>query len=417
MGEQDRALHEIADARARLSELADELARKAEPDRLKAMAQVKAEELKVKAKEFAAEKTAELKQHAKDAAVEKATELKTHAKETVMQRTTELKERADTPRGWSLLGALIGAGVGSALMRKAFTKREEYRYDEYRDNRWRDEDRWRYDSLRAGRAYDDRYGTAERTDIGYGGYGAGTSYGDAGYQGVSSNLDVSSSRDVDTGDGGLKAKASETAANVKERASEAAHSVKERAVDVKERAAGAVDHLRERASHLRERIPSRDTVQYRTTDWFNRTLDEQPLLLALGGIAMGMLASTLIPVSNRERRLIEPAKRRAEEEISHLGDQLNQKLQGSESQSSGYENRQGQGYSASSMSSTSDLNTPASTSTGFGASSISSPPSTSASSGVSVAGTEDSADALASSPSGSSRIPPLPPLDDVTKVH
>jgi len=439
MGEQDRALHEIADARARLSELADELARKAEPDRLKAMAQVKAEELKVKAKEFAAEKTAELKQHAKDAAVEKATELKTHAKETVMQRTTELKERADTPKGWSLLGALIGAGVGSALMRKAFTKREEYRYDEYRDNRWRDEDRWRYDGLRASRGYDDRYATAERTDVGY---GAGTSYGDVGYsssasvgyQGVPPNYDVSSNRDlgrdVDTGDGGLKAKASDAAANVKERAADlkdrAAGTVdhlKERAVDMKDRAAGRVDHLRERASHLRERIPSRDVVQYRTTDWFNRTIDEQPMLLALGGIALGMLASTLLPVTNRERQLIEPAKRRAEEEISHLGDQLNQKLQGNEQQaSSTYENRQG--YSASSMSSTSDLNTPASTSTGFGASSISSSTPTSASglgsastSGVAVSGTEDSSDALASSPSGSSRIPPLPPLDDVTKVH
>ncbi|WP_164002104.1 hypothetical protein [Pyxidicoccus caerfyrddinensis] len=424
MGEQDRALHEIADARARLSELADELARKAEPDRLKAMAHEKAEELKVKAKEFAVEKTAELKQHAKDAAVEKATELKTHAKETVMQRTTELKERADTPKGWSLLGALIGAGVGSALMRKAFTRREEHRYDEYRDNRWRDEDRWRYDGMRSGRAdvrYEDRYATAERTDVGYQGAAS------TGYQGVPPNYDMSSSRDfsrdLDTGDGsgGLKAKATETASHVKERASEAAHTVRDRAVDMKDRAADRVDHLRERASHLRERIPSRDVVQGRTTDWFNRTLDEQPIFLALGGIALGMLASTLIPVSNQERRLMEPAKRRAGEEISHLGDQLNQKLQAREEPSSSYESRQG--YSASSVSSTSDLTTPA-TSTGFGASSISSPSSSSgpgattpSTSGVIVSGTEDSTDALASSPSGSSRIPPLPPLDDVTKVH
>ncbi|WP_164007140.1 hypothetical protein [Pyxidicoccus trucidator] len=437
MGEQDRALHEIADARARLSELADELARKAEPDRLKAMAHEKAEELKVRAREFAVEKTAELKQHAKDAAVEKATELKTHAKETVMQRTTELKERADTPKGWSLLGALIGAGVGSALMRKAFTRREEHRYEDDRDNRWRDEDRWRYDGMRAARtdprySDEDRYASAERSDIGYRDVGdyQGASVG---YQGVSSNYDVGSvdyDRSADTG--GLKARASETASNVKERASEAAHSVKERAVDVKdrvmgkasdvrERASGSMDHLKERASHLRERIPSRDVVQYRTTDWFNRTVDEQPILLALGGIALGMLASTLIPVSNKERRLIEPARRRAEEGISHLGDQLNQKLQGSEEPSSDYEGRQG--YSG--LSGASDLNTPASTTTGFGASSISSPVSSSGlgatssppTSGVSVAGTEDSADALASPPTGTSRIPPLPPLDDVTKVH
>jgi hypothetical protein len=328
-------------------------------------------------------------------------------------------------------------------MRKAFTKREEHRYDDYRDNRWRDEDRWRYDGMRAGRTdlrYEDRYATAERSDIGY---GAGTSYGDVGYQGAAStgyqgvppnydlaDRDLDVNRDVDTGNGGMKAKAADAVSNVKgraadaahtvkDRASEAAHTVRDRAVDVKDRAAGAVDHLKERASHLRERIPSRDTVQYRTTDWFNRTVEEQPILLALGGVALGMLASTLIPVSNKERRLIEPAKRRAEESINQLGDQLNQKLQGVvEEQSPGYEGRQG--YSASSMSATSDLNTPASTNTGFGASSISTPVSSSglgATSGVGVAGTEDSADALASSPSGSSRIPPLPPLDDITKVH
>jgi hypothetical protein len=417
MGEQDRALHEIADARARLSELADELARKAEPDRLKAMAQEKAEELKVRAREFATEKAGELKQHAKDAAVGKATELKTHAKETVMQRTTELKERADTPKGWSLLGALIGAGVGSALMRKAFTVREERwgegdRYGRYRDERWREDDRWRYDGLRAGRAdpryaEEDRYTTADRADIGY---GEGTRYGGIPYDASSRGVEGE-----DTG-GGVKARADEAVSNVKERAADVAHTVKDRATDVKDRAVGKASEVRERAmgavDHLRERIPSRDVVRHRTSDWFARTVDEQPLLLALGGIALGMLASTLVPVTNKERRLIEPARRRAEEGISQLGDQLNQKLQGSEERPSDSESRQG--ASASGRSATSDLTTPASTSAGFGASSVSTPVSPG---GLGAAGTQDNTDALASSPSGSSRIPPLPPLDDVTKVH
>lgn len=455
MGEQDRALHEIADARARLSELADELARKAEPDRLKALAHDKAEELKVKAKEFAVHKKDELKQHAKDAAVEKATELKTRTKETVMQRTMELKERADTPKGWSLLGALLGAGVGSALMRKAFTRREERwsadsdtRYGRYRDDRWREsdrwreDDRWRYDGLRSSGRTDvgygeDRYATAERADIGY---GAGTSYGGVPFDEFAGRNPSVESEDTS---GGVKARAAEGVHNVKERASEAAHNVKERAVDVKdravgkatevrERAAGAVDHLRERASHLRERIPERQVVQQRTSDWFNRTLDEQPLLLALGGIALGMLASTLVPVSRKERELMEPAKRRAEEGISQLGEQLNQKLGVSEQASSGMETREDfsspiltpSGVPASSMSATSDLTTPASTSgTGFGATSLSGPGNTGTSfgatstttSGAPVVGSENNADSLASSPSSSSRIPPLPPLDDLTK--
>ncbi len=442
MGEQDRALHEIADARARLSELADELARKAEPERLKAMAHDKAEELKVKAKEFAVSKKDELKQHAKDAAVEKATELKTRTKETVMQRTMELKERADTPKGWSLLGALLGAGVGSALMRKAFSKREERwsedrydtRYGRYRDDRWNEDDRWRYDGLRSsgrdlGYSSDRSYTPAERSDIGY---GAGTSYGGVTYdEAASRNLGATPVDTEDTG-GGMKARVSEGAQNVKERASDAAHmmrdrasdaahSVRDRAVDVKDRAVGAVDNLRERASHLRERLPERQVMQQRTTDWFNRTLEEQPLLLALGGIALGMVASTLMPVSNKERQLIEPAKRRAEESISQLGEQLNQKLGVNEQSSSGTEFRQ-DFSSASSMAATSDLATPAS-STGFGASSVG-PGVTGTSYGATSATptgapvVENNADTMASSPTGSSRIPPLPNLDDLTgKVH
>jgi hypothetical protein len=195
-------------------------------------------------------------------------------------------------------------------------------------------------------------------------------------------------------------------------------------VDAKDRAVGAVDNLRERASHLRERLPERQVMQQRTTDWFNRTLEEQPLLLALGGIALGMVASTLMPVSNKERQLIEPAKRRAEESISQLGEQLNQKLGVNEQSSSGMENRQ-DFSSASSMSATSDLTTPASTAgTGFGATSLSGPGNTGTSFGATSTTTsgapvvESSADPLASSPSGSSRIPPLPNLDDLTgKVH
>jgi hypothetical protein len=433
MGEQDRALHEIADARARLSELADELARKAEPERLKAMAHDKAEELKVKAKEFAVHKKDELKQHAKDAAVEKATELKTRTKETVMQKSMELKERADTPKGWSLLGALLGAGVGSALMRKAFTKREERwsddrydtRYGRYRDDRWNEDDRWRYDGLRSsGRAdvgvgYADRgYSAAERTDIGY---NSGSSYGGVSYDEVSSrNMGAT---DVDTGDtgGGMKARATDAAHNVRDRAVDVKDRAMGKATEVRERAAGAVDNLRERASHLRERIPERQVMQQRTTDWFNRTLEEQPLLLALGGIALGMVASTLMPVSNKERQLIQPAKRRAEESISQLGEQLNQKLGVNEQSSTSSTEFRQDFSSASDMSATSDLSTPAST--GFGATSVG-PGVTGTSYGATSATptgapvVDSSADTMASSPTGSSRIPPLPNLDDLTgKVH
>ena len=150
MGEQDRAVHEISDSRARLSELATELSRRVDKEHVKEFATEKATELKERAREFATEKADELKQHAKDVATEKAIEMKDNAREAVMTKTTELKERADTPKGWSLLGAIIGAGVGSALMRKAFSVREEryeselYGRDTYRRGAYGED--WRYDA-------------------------------------------------------------------------------------------------------------------------------------------------------------------------------------------------------------------------------------------------------------------------------
>ncbi|WNZ63796.1 hypothetical protein QEG98_08905 [Myxococcus sp. MxC21-1] len=276
-----------------MSELADEMARKAEPDRLKE-----------RAREVATHKATELKQHAKEAAVEKATELKTQARETLMHKSMELKERADSPKGWSLLGALVGAGVGSALMRKAFTTRAARQDSEFA---WERGERWRYDGLRAGR--DDLRSTGEEAM----GTGAG-------------------------GDGPLtdmKASASDKAHEVKDKAHEVKDKALDKATEIRERTAGVVHKARERASHARERVPSREAVQHQAADWLNRTVDEQPLLLAVGGITLGMLASTLLPVTGKERKLIEPAKRRATEGVSQLGGQLQEKLQEEEQQAPG----------------------------------------------------------------------------------
>ncbi|WP_140788706.1 hypothetical protein [Myxococcus xanthus] len=254
-----------------MSELAGEMARKAEPDRLKE-----------RAREAATHKATALKQHAKEAAVAKATELKTQARETVMHQSMELKDRADSPKGWSLLGALAGAGVGSALMRKAFTTRAARQDSELA---WRRDERWRHDGLRAGTGSE-----GPHTD--------------------------------------MKASASDKAQEVKGKALDKASAIRERTT-------GAVHMARERASHARERIPSREAVQHQASDWLNRTVDEQPLLLAVGGLTLGILASALLPVTGKERKLIEPAKRRATEGVSQLRGQLQEKLQGEEQQAPG----------------------------------------------------------------------------------
>jgi hypothetical protein len=290
MGDQDHALHEIADARARMSELTDELARHARPEHVK---------------EIAAEKVSEWKERAKELASEKASELKAHAKEAVMQKTMDVKERVDTPRGWSFLGAVLGAGVGAVLMKKAFSVRQER-------------------SL-------------------------GTGVGEFQYRGES----YTTGADMRMG--------SDIGARIKDRAMNAAE-------------------LKGRAMH-----------------WFDQALESQPLMLAVGSIALGVFASLILPVSSRERRLIEPAKSKVQESISQLGDQLEQKLQGQETGNVG---------SHPESMGTRESSTAGNMGSSEGLMGAERP---------GIVGS-DRSDTLAS-PTGS-RIPPVPPLDDLSsKIH
>ncbi len=327
MGEQDVPIREITDARARMSELADELARRMEKEHLK---------------EVASTKVMELKEQARERATEKVDELRTHAKEAVMRRTTEIKERADTPKGWSMLGAVIGAGVGSVLMKKVF----DVRHDHHLHSGY-DRDMSLVPAPEGGlmRPTGDVRGSLG-SDI-----GVRTST-DVGAVNVGSSYMGDSTQD----ESGLKA-----------RASGAVDMAKEKASDLKERASGLVDMAKDKASGLREHIPSRHEMTQRTSGWYD-TVSENPVLLAIGGLAIGALCASLIPVTSRERQLIEPAKAKVKERISNLGDQLETKLSGQ----------------------TED-----------------------------VSGREDEFQASASSESERERgaIPPLPTLDDYTSVH
>jgi ElaB/YqjD/DUF883 family membrane-anchored ribosome-binding protein len=316
MGEQDVPIREISDARARMSELADELARRMEPEHLKALA---------------AEKVSDLKEQARDRAVEKVDEIKTQAREAVMRKSHEVKERADTPRGWSMLGAILGAGVGSVLMKKAFDVRQQSHWN---SRMYGDYDR----------------DTPSLVPAPDGGLMRPT--GDA-RGSLGSDIGVSTSSDV----GG----------NLKERASEAMDLAKDKASELKERASGLVDRAMDKTHGLRERIPDRGQLRHQASDWYG-TVSENPVLVAIGGLAIGALFASFIPVTNRERQLIEPAKAKVKERISTLGDQLESKLSGQ----AGEEDTQEEEFQAS-----------------------------------------------ASSESERERgtIPPLPPLDDYTSVH
>jgi hypothetical protein len=161
---------------------------------------------------------------------------------------------------------------------------------------------------------------------------------------------------------------------------------------------GAVDQVRGQASHLRERIPSGTELKGRATHWFDRALESQPLMLALGSAALGVFASLILPVSDRERQLIEPAKRKAQESISQFGEQIGQKLQGEEA---------GNGSSMQGQTGTAMQSSPVGNIEGSERLMGSERPS--------LIGSDD-ADTL-TAPAGS-RIPPLAPLDDLTgKIH
>ena len=324
MGEQDVPIREISDARARMSELADELARRMEPEHIKALA---------------ADKVTDLKQQARERATEKVDEIKTHAKEAVMRRTTEIKDRADTPKGWSMLGAILGAGVGSMLMKKAFDVRS------HSDS-----------GSRMYGGYD--LDTPELVPAPDGGLMRPT--GDA--RGMrSSDIGVRTSTDV----GGYMSTGVSTEDNLKSKASDVMGTAKDKAYDLKDRASHMVDRAKDKASGLREHLPDRGMVKQRTTDWYGM-VSENPVLLAIGGIAIGALAAGFIPVTDRERQLMEPAKAKVKERISTLGDQLETKLSGE---------------------------------------------------GGDVSEDELQASAASESENERGTIPPLPPLDDYTSVH
>ena len=101
---------------------------------------------------------------------------------------------------------------------------------------------------------------------------------------------------------------------------------------------GSNPRFLDKAQGLRERIPDRGEMKHQATDLYG-TVSDNPVLLAIGGLAIGALFASFIPVTNRERQLIEPAKSKMRESISQLGDQLESKLSGQSEDESGQEDR------------------------------------------------------------------------------
>jgi hypothetical protein len=87
---------------------------------------------------------------------------------------------------------------------------------------------------------------------------------------------------------------------------------------ITDKLAGRAQELKDKAANVvtgvREQLPS--------TAELSDMAEENPMLVALGGLALGAIAALLLPVTRKERELLEPVKQQATEAIGSLGEKI-----------------------------------------------------------------------------------------------
>jgi hypothetical protein len=278
MGERDDAQHQVERTRERMSAIAQEVSRRMTPG------------------------------YAKE-----------RAKEMAKERAYEVRDRA-VESSWvlPLLGAGIGALVGRAILGRAQERREMG---------------WRRDWDRA-RPYGS-HGYVRRSE-------RGAYPGPRGAYGSSAEWDEELALSTtEAGDGGgargVREKLSDAGSGAKEKLSSTASELGDRATEMKDRVSAKAselgDRAREGASALRERLPDREAI--------SASAREQPGMWALGALAAGALFGFALPLSDKEREVLAPAKERvreathqamdrAVERVDHMGEE-----EGAEDRASG----------------------------------------------------------------------------------
>jgi ElaB/YqjD/DUF883 family membrane-anchored ribosome-binding protein len=208
---------------------------------------------------------------------------KERAREMARDRMYRARDRA-VESSWfgPLLGAGIGALVAKSLQSRAQDRRDRERYGSgypYRDVH-------AYPREWSGYAVE-----REEYDL----YGA-----DVGLQGEASE-----------GAGETGSSLGEKASETKERARAKAEELKDRARAKSEEVKG---RFQEATSSLRERLPDRERAR--------QSAYEDTGLWAFGALALGALFGLALPETQRERELLEPARRKARE----LGEEAKEKV-------------------------------------------------------------------------------------------
>jgi hypothetical protein len=309
MDEKYVAEREIARSRARMTDLAVELSRRASP-----------------------------------------TYVREQAKEKAMMKSMEWKEQAShSPKSFGLLGAVAGWVLGSTAF-KMVQKRRVERSSRVLGSQTGYSPGYTSDSYASGsQGWSDQGWNGGQTWSGTEEYARDDASAPIATQAGTADLDI----DIDVAradDSGpsLKERASEKLGAFKEKAAEVKEQVRGKAAEVRGKSSGMTESMRGRAhdaagtmknrSHelmgaTRERsMHARESMQ----DWYGRSMNEQPWMLILGALALGSLAAYLLPVTSKEQRVLSPAKSRVREQIEKVGEAVETKLAGTEQ--SGIEN-------------------------------------------------------------------------------
>jgi len=283
MVERDDARRSIEDARERMSEIAEELARRANPDRLRAMAK---EEAVKRGKEF------------KDRAVNRGRDVGTRV--------------LSSPPFIATVGGVLGSVAGAMAARRFAQSHEEIRS-------WQGaSDRYGFGTGGAEILVEEDVRVQPDVASSY----PASSYEDtAGYEGSSMGSSmggsIGSSSGSSSGGGGLTDKAGEIRSKVSERSHE-----------LRDRASSAAEDLKSRASEIshrmRDRMPSGGDIKVRSRDVVQR-VERHPGFLLLGGLIAGAAAALLLPVTDVERQRVGPLRERARETIRSATEEIEER--------------------------------------------------------------------------------------------
>lgn len=288
MGDRSDSEREVRQSRERLSSIAEELARRAQPGYLKDRARTAARQKVI------------------------------HTKEAAVKRTMEMKDRAKvSPIVLGGLGAVAGALIGRALASRNARQAEWSGYE------GADLDLGQIGGYSVDNAGTANFGTSDMSRPYIGG-----SYGSDGMDGSGLKQRAQeAASDLKSKVGDLKssvgAKASDVSQNVREKVEDVRSSVSTKAGDIKGKAQEALSSARSRVgglgANVREKLPSRYELQ--------RKGSENPVIAGVGALLLGGLAAFLVPVSSRERRMIAPRKEEALSKVRAKVDEVKEDAQ------------------------------------------------------------------------------------------